>query len=405
MLHQISENIYYYEISGLRSATVAFIVGTGSIYESEDVMGVSHFIEHTVFRGTKARNAKQIKLPIEEIGGSLNAWTDKENTVYYAKVPTSFFNKAFDILYDIVFNPAFNEEDVELERRIILQEYLMGLEVPEERVFDNFFETLVEGPHSKPVIGKEETIKRISKQDLINYHSEFYNPYNVKLLVTGKLNKSSMKRLEALDFSDGYKTAKQASKLKKGITSLHMEDAQQVHLLFGKEGVALKNVKDRYSYLVLKTLLGSGMSSLLFEKIREKYGLVYDISISSVSSKEFGFTLIYAATSIDKVKKLHKELEKVLKNFKLTTKLFNYGKKRLLGKLEMAIENPSVLVGLLLENITNDEKIVSLEEIIENVKEVNQEQVMECFEKYFRGDWSLSYVTPQKDLNVDTISI
>ncbi len=405
MLHQISENVYYYEISGLRSAMVAFIVGAGSIYESESIMGISHFIEHTVFRGTKTRSAKQIKLPIEEIGGGLNAWTDKENTVYYAKVPTSFFNKSFDILYDIVFNPAFNEEDVELERRIILQEYLMGLEVPEERVFDNFFETLIEGPHSKPVIGKEGTIKSITKEDLIKYHGEFYNPYNVKLLVTGKLNRASIKKLEALDFSDGYKTAKQSSKLMNGITSLHMEDAQQVHLLFGKEGVALKNEKDRYPYLVLKTLLGSGMSSLLFEKIREKHGLVYDISISSVSSKEFGFTLIYAATSVDKVKKLRKELEKVLKSFKLTTKLFNYGKKRLLGKLEMAIENPSALVGLLIENITNDEKITSLENVIENVKGVSQEQVRECFEKYFRGEWSLSYVTPKKNLKIDTITV
>ncbi|HOJ94596.1 MAG TPA: pitrilysin family protein, partial [Fervidobacterium nodosum] len=185
MIKRLAENIFYYEIPGVRSVTIAFIIGTGPVYEPDNLLGISHFIEHTVFRKTKKRSLKKIKLPIEQVGGILNAWTDKESTVYYAKVPSTFFKTAFQILKELVFEPDFIEKNVELERKIILQEYYSDQEIPEQRLFNKFFENLIEGPHSKSIIGTEETIKNITLNDIINFHNEMYTPYNVKLILAG----------------------------------------------------------------------------------------------------------------------------------------------------------------------------------------------------------------------------
>ncbi|MFN6991241.1 MAG: M16 family metallopeptidase [Fervidobacterium sp.] len=400
MLRLLSENVYYYDIPGLRSATIAFIVGSGPVYEPDNLLGISHFIEHTVFRKTKKRNEKQIKLPIEQIGGILNAWTDKENTVYYAKVPSTFFKRAFEILNEIVFEPVFTEENIELERSIILQEYYSDQEIPEQRLFNKFFEELIEGPHSKTIIGTEQTIKNISLQDLEQFYNEMYTPYNVKVMVAGHVSTKDLKILETLDLSNGFKTEKHKSELKHAIVYEKFKESQQIHLLFSHKGIPLHEKEKIYPFLVLSTLLGSGMSSLLFEQIRERKGLVYDISTTNMQSREWSVYSIYAVTSEKNAKKVTKEIFKLLRNFKLTKKLFDYGKKRLLGSLELMMESTSSLTSMYIQYVANDIKPQSIEEIISNVKNVTPEDVKRIFEEVIAGQWSLTYVTPDKELNL-----
>ncbi|MFN3692408.1 MAG: M16 family metallopeptidase [Fervidobacterium sp.] len=400
MLRQLSENVYYYDIPGLRSATIAFIVGSGPVYEPDNLLGISHFIEHAVFRKTKRRNEKQIKLPIEQIGGILNAWTDKENTVYYAKVPSTFFKKAFEILNEIVFEPVFTKENVELERNIILQEYYSDQEIPEQRLFNKFFEELIEGPHSKTIIGTEQTIKNISLQDLEQFHNEMYTPYNVKLIVAGHVSSKDLKIIECLDFFSGFKTEKHKSELKHAIIFDKFKESQQIHLLFSHKGIPLHEEEKIYPFLVLSTLLGSGMSSLLFEHIRERKGLVYDISTTNIQSREWSVYSIYAVTSVKNAKKVTKEIFKLLRQFKLTKKLFDYGKKRLLGSLELMMESTSSLTSMYIQYVANGIKPKSIEEIISNVKSVTPEDVEKIFEEIIAGQWSLAYVTPDKELNL-----
>lgn len=400
MLRQLSENVYYYNIPGLRSATIAFIVGSGPVYEPDNLLGISHFIEHAVFRKTKKRNEKQIKLPIEQIGGILNAWTDKENTVYYAKVPSTFFKKAFEILNEIVFKPVFTEENIELERSIILQEYYSDQEIPEQRLFNKFFEELIEGPHSKTIIGTEQTIKNIFLQDLEQFYNEMYTPYNVKVIVAGHVSSKDLKILESLDFSNGFKTEKHKSELKHAIVCEKFRESQQIHLLFSHKGIPLHEKEKIYPFLVLSTLLGSGMSSLLFEHIRERKGLVYDISTPNIQSREWSVYSIYAVTSVKNAKKVTKEIFKLLRNFKLTKKLFDYGKKRLLGSLELMMESTSSLTSMYIQYVANDIRPESIEEIISNVKSVTPKDVEKIFEEVIAGQWSLTYVTPDKELNL-----
>jgi len=397
---QISENVYYYEIPGVRSVTIAFIVGSGPVYEPDHLLGISHFIEHTVFRKTKRRTLKEIKFPIEQVGGLLNAWTDKEDTVYYAKVPSSFFKTAFNILREIVFEPEFTTRNVELERKIILQEYYSDLEVPEQRLFNKFFEELIEGPHSKSIIGTEETIKNITREDIEKFHAEMYSPYNIKVIIAGHIDEKDLKLVKELDLNEGIKTAKHSSKLKTGIVCDKFKETQQIHFLFAHDGVPLCDDDNIYAGMVLKTLLGSGMSSILFEQIREKKALVYDISVSQFQSKEWGVSLIYAATSFENAEKLVKELFELLRNLKITKKVFDYGKKRLLGYLELLTESTSSLISLYTQYLANDVPARSVDEIIKNVKSVTEEDVKRAFEKLIVGQWSLAYVTQEKELPV-----
>ncbi|MGC8820989.1 MAG: M16 family metallopeptidase [Fervidobacterium sp.] len=400
MVKQLSENIFYYEIKGVRSVTIAFIVGTGSVYEPDHLLGISHFIEHTAFRKTKKRTLKQIKLPIEQVGGVLNAWTDKESTVYYAKVPSTFFKTAFRILRELVFEPEFTENNVEMERSIILQEYYSEQEIPEQRLFNKFFENLIDGPHSKSIIGTEGTIKSITKDDIINFHKDMYTPYNVKVIIAGYVESRDLKILQSLNLEDGFKTAKHKSFLKEGIVCDKFSETQQVHFLFSHPGISLSEEEKTYPAMVLNTLLGSGMSSVLFEYIREKRGLVYDISTSNIQSKEWGVYSIYAATSTENAKRLVKELFNLLKNFKLTKKVFDYGKRRLLGSLELLTESTSALTSLYIQYITNDIEAKTIEELTERIKQVTQEDVQKIYEEIITGQWSLTYVTPDKELRI-----
>ncbi|HOQ39430.1 MAG TPA: pitrilysin family protein [Fervidobacterium sp.] len=400
MLQRLAENIYYYEIPGIRSATIAFIVGSGPVYEPDHLLGISHFIEHTTFRKTKKRSLRQIKLPIEQVGGVLNAWTDKENTVYYAKVPSTFFKTAFNILREMVFEPDFLDKNVELERKIILQEYYSEKEIPEQRLFNLFFEQLIDGPHSKSIIGTEESIKRISKRDLCDFHSEMYSPYNIKIIVAGNVKPQDLRSINTLKLDEGIKTVKHSSELKNEIVYDKFEESQQMHFLFSHRGIPRIDEEESYSSMVLNTLLGSGMSSLLFEQIREKKGLVYDISTNNIQSREWGVFSIYAATSEENAQELTKELFNLFRNFNLKKKLFDYGKKRLLGSLELVTESTSALTSLYIQYVANDLPLRTIDEIIERIQAVTEEQVMKAFERMIQGQWSLAYVTPNDKLKI-----
>lgn len=400
--------VYFYPINAIRSVTIAFNVGVGSVYEPTNVLGISHFIEHLSFRGTKKYTMKQLKMTVESVGGVLNAWTDKENTVYYARVPSSTAYEAFDVLKEIVFSPIFNEKDLELEREIIYHEYLTNKEEPFNNLIELLFQEGIDGPHSKPVIGYENTIKSISIEDIRAFHKEFYNPMNIKVIIVGHVPEKVFNRiiseLESLD--TGFeKTLKYASALKKGLIKHKlMDNARQIHLIYATEGYSLTDV-ERYAALVLNTILSSGMSSYLFEEIREKEGLVYDIYTSNVSHKNWGMFYIYAATSEDKIYKFHNKLMSVLNNFSLTDELFEYGKKRLMGKLELSTESTSALTNLIIEYLANDVEPELPDNIIGRIKQISKSDVESVYKKLFSSEWSLFYVSNSEQRFLENMGV
>ncbi|MDK2900198.1 MAG: hypothetical protein PWQ45_718 [Thermosipho sp. (in: thermotogales)] len=393
--------VYYYKIDGIRSVTIAFNVGVGSVYEPTNLLGISHFIEHLSFRGTEKYSMKELKLTVESVGGLLNAWTDKENTVYYAKVPSSMAYETFDVLKEIVFHPVFKKEDLELEREIIYHEYLSNKEEPLNNLYELMFQEGIDGPHSKPVIGFEETIKSIGLDDIKEFHGEFYNPYNVKVIIVGHLPEEIFgKILEELEKikRPGERTIKHKSIIKHGIIRRKiMKNANQVHILYVTDGFSLQET-DRYAAIVLNTILSSGMSSYFFEEIREKEGLVYDIYTSNLAHKNWGIFNIYAATSIEKVQKFHEKMLNSINNFNLTDELFEYGIKRLIGKLELSTENTSTLTTLIIEYISNEVEPELPNDIVSKIKNITKDNVNSVFEKLFSSKWSLFYVANE---NID----
>jgi predicted Zn-dependent peptidase len=390
--------LYFYPIESIRSVTIAFNVGVGSVYESDEISGISHFIEHLSFRGTKKYDMKELKFMIESVGGILNAWTDKENTVYYAKVPSFYAFQAFDVLKNIVFEPIFKKEDLELEREIIYQEYLSHLEDPVSNVFDLMYAYSLEGPHSKTVIGTEETIKSISLEQVQKFHDEFYTPLNIKVIIVGYLDEENLNLIRnELKNSGGFKTAKHKSNVKTGvIKGKVLKNNQQTHLLYVKPGFSLQS-EERFAAMVLNTLLSSGMSSYLFSEIREKLGLVYDIYSMNMFHRDWGLFSLYAATSENKVEVFHSNLFEILSNFKLTDELYDYGIKRLIGKLELSTESTSTLTNMIIDYLANDVKPMMPLELIQRIKNVSKEEVKKVFEKLINGKWSLFYVSPSTD--------
>ncbi|MDK2886496.1 MAG: hypothetical protein PWP54_1054 [Thermosipho sp. (in: thermotogales)] len=390
--------LYFYPIENIRSVTIAFNVGVGSVFEPEEVSGISHFIEHLSFRGTQKYDMKTLKLKVESVGGFLNAWTDKENTVYYAKVPSFNAYETFDVLKNIVFSPLFRKEDLELERQIIYQEYLSHLEDPVSNVFDLMYSNALDGPHSKPVIGKEETIKNITLEQIKNFHDEYYTPLNIKVIIVGYISDKDLNLIkDELKIFGGIRTIKYKSKVNTGIVKGKiLKNSQQVHLLYVKPGFSLQS-EERFAAMVLNTLLSSGMSSYLFDEIREKSGLVYDIYTMNMFQKDWGLFTLYAATSEDKVEIFHSKLFEVLSNFKLTDQLFDYGMKRLIGKLELSTESTSTLTNMIIDYLTNDIKPMMPLELIQRIKEVSKNDVEKVYENLMNEKWSLFYVTPSTD--------
>ncbi|MBO8160198.1 MAG: insulinase family protein [Thermosipho sp. (in: Bacteria)] len=390
--------LYFYPMDNIRSATIAFNVGVGSVYESEEILGISHFIEHLSFRGTKNYEMRELKLKVESVGGLLNAWTDKENTVYYAKVPSFHVFESFKVLKDIIFNPLLRKEDLELERQVIYQEYLSHIEEPVSNVFDLMYENAIIGPHSKPVIGKEETIKKISIDDIKKFHEEFYSPYNVKVIIVGYVEEEDLEKIKTeLNLYGGLKTLKHKSKVKTGVLKGKvLKNSQQIHLLYVKPGFSLQD-DERYSAMVLNTLLSSGMSSYLFDEIREKRGLVYDIYTMNMFHRDWGLFSLYAATSTDKVDDFHSQLMEILEHFELTDELFDYGMKRLIGKLELSTESTATITNMIIDYLSNDVKPIMPLELIERIKGIDKSDIIDVYEKLMNEKWSLFYVSPEND--------
>ncbi|APT74516.1 peptidase M16 [Thermosipho melanesiensis] len=395
--------LYIHHLENIRSATIAFNVGVGSVYEPDEISGISHFIEHLSFRGTKNYTMKELKRVVEEVGGLLNAWTDKENTVYYAKVPSSTLFDAFNALKEVVFYPIFKTEDLKLERNIIFQEYLSNKEDPMSNLFELMYTKGLNGPHAKPVIGREETIKSINLKDIKIFHEEYYVPYNVKVIIVGYIEDEVLEKVvDELEKIDGnsMKTLKHRSIVNTGlIEGKVMENTKQVHFLYVTEGFSLEQ-EDRYPAIVLNTILSSGMSSYFFEEIREKEGLVYDIFSTNLSQKDWGIFNIYAAVSIENVERFQNQMINVVRKFELSDELFNYGLRRIIGKLELSTESTSTVTNLIIEYLSNDIKPELPEEIIEKIKNVERSDVERVFKKLFSRKWSLFYVSPEEIKNI-----
>ena len=301
--------------------SIGLWLNVGSVNENNKQLGIAHMLEHMAFKGTKNRNAFDISKEIEDVGGDINAYTSKENTAYYVKLLPSNYELGIEILSDIFLNSTFPKEEIERERGVIISEIGQSNDMPDDKVFDKFYSLAYQNQSiGKPILGTKVSVGGFNKDDLKEFCNQNYNPSNLIIGISGKFDEKKIinqikKNFEFL--KSGNKSTKPKYKWNSGFHS-EKKDLQQAHIVFGVEGLSNLD-KQRLDLSALSIILGGGMSSKLFQEIREKKGLCYSIfSFQSqfLSSGIFGF---YSAcnpndlenlldTSLNEIKNLSKNI-------------------------------------------------------------------------------------------------
>lgn len=339
----VCENIPY-----VRSVSIGIWVRTGSQNENPRNNGVSHFIEHMLFKGTEKRSAAEIAESIDNIGGQLNAFTGKECTCFYAKTLDEHIETAVDVLSDMLFNSVFSPKDIALEKKVILEEIGMYEDSPEELVHDILTETVWGGdPIGFPILGTKKSLRGVNRDVITGYVSEHYTPGNTVISVVGNISDEGLKELLEKYFG-AWKPKAESQNAKSPVqfrpeTCIREKDTEQVHICIGFDGI--KNGDDRmYPLLAVNNILGGGMSSRLFQKIREKKGLVYSIYSYPTTYNDAGLFTVYAGMkpeNLGNVTELIMEELRLLLKKGFTVQELEKSREQLKGNYILGLESTS----------------------------------------------------------------
>ena len=291
---------------GLKSASAGVWVMAGGRHERPEQNGIAHFLEHMAFKGTERRTALQIAEEIEDVGGYINAYTSREMTAYYARVLESDVGLALDVIGDIVLNPAFHEADIETERHVILQEIGQALDTPDDIVFDWLQEvSYPDQPFGRTILGPEERVSAFTASDLRGFVGERYAPGEMILSAAGAVDHDAIVKEALATFGGlkarpalGFDVARFA-----GTERREVKDLEQVHFAMAFDGPGYRDA-DVHTAQVYATAMGGGMSSRLFQKIREERGLCYSIFAQAGAYEDAGQITLYAGTSEDEIEDL-----------------------------------------------------------------------------------------------------
>ena len=288
---------------GLQSASAGIWVMAGGRHERAEQNGIAHFLEHMAFKGTKRRTALQIAEEIEDVGGYINAYTSREMTAYYARVLEADVGLALDVIGDIVLNPAFDAKEIEVERHVILQEIGQALDTPDDIVFDWLQEvSYPDQPFGRTILGPEERVSSFSRKDLQGFVKEHYGPEQMILAAAGAVDHDAIVAQAEAIFG-GLKARKQAGFQPArflGTERREVKDLEQVHFAMAFDAPGYRH-PDVYTAQVYAMTMGGGMSSRLFQKIREERGLCYSIFAQSGAYEDAGQITLYAGTSAEEI--------------------------------------------------------------------------------------------------------
>ena len=398
----LSERVTYVD-----SVSVGIWAHAGSRDENDSRRGISHFIEHMLFKGTQKRSARQIADEMDSLGAHLNAFTDKEYTCYYAKVLREHLPVAFDILTDMMLNSTFAPEEMEREKNVVLEEIKRYEDTPEDHVHDMMAEILWRGHClGYPVIGLSEVVKGLTRDDLKNYVDEFYRPDGLIISAAGNIDHQEFVAAVASTFGklEGRQPAKKFTEaVTVGDTVLMDKPTEQVHFCIGTGGYA-QDKKEKYALAAIDAVLGGGMSSRLFQEIRESRGLAYAIGSYSASYQEAGMFAIYGGTSIENIEyvlELTKtECDNISKN-SVTDAELERAKNQIRGVLVMGQESTSNRMSRLAKSEIYFKQIIQMDDVIKSIMDVSKDDVAKVASQLFEGSkFALAAVGPFKKNNM-----
>ena len=378
------------DIPYVRSIAFGIWINTGSRCERADENGVSHFIEHLMFKGTKKRTSKDIAEEMDAMGGQINAFTTKEYTCYYTRTLDRHFSRALDVLSDMILNSRFDDNDIIREREVIEEEIDMYLDAPEELVHDALEEAIwKETSLGMPICGTNESLAKMDSRVIRDYYNRTYRPQNAVLAVTGNFEKNEMlEKLKAV-FGEwdnkGYKQAEYAQATYIPTVLTINKDVEQVHMCFTFKSPK-RDSRHRYSLAVLNTLFGGGMSSRLFQKIREEEGLVYTIYSYTSAYSDTGIMTVYACSSPQKaenvVNSVFKEIKR-LKTERIEDKLIEVTKEQIISNYIISSESTVNRLSSNGGGMVLSGKILPMEEILEKMETVDYGAVKEAIDEIF----------------------
>lgn len=381
------------EIPYLKSISLGVWINAGSRIEDDKISGVSHFIEHMLFKGTKNRTSKDIASEIDNLGGQINAFTSKECTCYYVKLLDSHIDIGIDILSDMILNPLFDKDDIEKERLVILEELKMYEDSPEDLAYDLLIENIYKGdPLGMNIIGTEKSLEGIGRKEIVEYFEKYYVPNNSVISVCGNFDFEEMinKLEEKFKNWDSKEVNIEVDKAKFTPCSIAKnKDTEQVNIAISLEAIGVEDIKEVYALSVINTVFGGSISSRLFQKIREEHGLVYSIYSSQSLYKKCGEVGIYASMSKENLKQVYKmildEIKDLKKNY-LTDKEIKESKEQLKGSYILGLESTSSRMMSIGKSMLLNRQVRDTDEILKLIDEVEKETINRVIDKVFNLD-------------------
>ncbi len=376
------------EISHVRTASVGIWVGNGSRFEPEAVGGISHFIEHMIFKGTEKRSAQHIAIAFDALGGQVNAFTTKECTCYYMKVLDEKLQTGVSILADMFMNSLFSQSDLEMERGVVLEEIDMYEDSPEDVATEKLFEGCYAGTAlGRPILGKEETLQQMTSETLHRYMRDYYRPEDTVIALSGRYTAADLEYICTL-FSgmrgEGHNVITPAQYRPAAVT--RAKEIEQNHIAIGFPGLPVGD-PDRYAYQVMNAIIGGGMSSRLFQSVREQNGLCYSIYSYTASHAETGMFSIYTALNQPleetAIALILEELSKFRKEGPARDELGRC-REQLKTNLLMSLESTSARMNHIGRSELAYGRVVPPEEIVHEYDAVTETDVLRVAERVLR---------------------
>jgi predicted Zn-dependent peptidase len=381
------------EMQHIRSVSIGIWIKTGSRDEDLQWNGISHFIEHMVFKGTSHRSAEDIARQIDSIGGNMDAFTAKECICFNVKVLDEHLPIAMDVLSDLVLNPVFCEEDITRERSVILEEIKMDEDSPDYLVHEIFTQNFwKDHPLGKPILGTKDTVKKFERAPVLDFYAQRFVPGNLIICAAGNLKHAEFVQLVAKHFErmqakkNGFHSPQ--PKIASRIIMRNKKALEQVQICVGVPSHPIAHEKRHASY-ILNTLLGGGMSSRLFQNIRERQGLAYAIYSDLSPYRDTGCLSVYAGTSRESANKVVQSIVSEFHKLKLETipdEELRRSKDQLKGSLMLSLESSTARMSNLARQEMYFDHFYTLDELLEKIESVTAEELKRLADEFFRTE-------------------
>lgn len=374
------------------TASVYVLCKVGTRQEPIEINGISHFLEHMFFKGTQKRSAYDIAVQFDDIGGYINAYTSKEFTVFHTQTLKENTVFSIEFLADLLCNSVFDEQEIAREKNVVIQEIYQTMDTPDEYVFDLHSEVAFKGqPLGQPILGTEPIIQSLTRQQLLDYKNKHYRPENIIIAVAGNIQQAKIKEAVQQYFifneSRTHNTSFQPSRYKGGEFRVNRPMQEHINIVIGFEGFSCHH-PNNYTQQLLAMIMGEGMSSRLFQKIREEKALAYQISSMIGSYQEVGKFMIYSSTEPSKIWKLINEISVVLQEAAqgIEEKEIERAVTQVKSSLLMSMESNSAQAEEIVRCLAVYDRYIPREEVLEKISSIGKRDIEHCLQQILASD-------------------